>query len=100
MIINIPLTIPDELLANTIAKDYEIKITEKLTDEVRKVLIDQARWSSYSKNEHAGMEQIVFAKVDDILKDYKDEIIEAASDKLAERLARTKKAKELLGERR
>ena len=96
MIINIPLTVPDELLANTIAKDYEAKITEKLTDEVRKVLLDQVRWSYGSKNEHAGMEQIVFAKVDNILKDYKDEIIEAASDKLAERLARTKKAKELL----
>lgn len=97
MIINIPLTVPDELLANTIAKDYEEKIADKLTDEVRKVLIDQVRWSSYiSKTEQAGMEQIVFAKVDDILKDYKDEIIEAASDKLAERLARTKAAKELV----
>ena len=100
MIINIPLTVPDELLANTIAKDYEAKITEKLTDEVRKVLLDQVRWSYSLKNEHAGMEQIVFAKVDDILKNYKDEIIEAASDKLAERLARTKKAKELLEERK
>lgn len=101
MIINIPLTVPDELLANTIAKDYEVKITERLTDEVRKVLLDQVRGYTYSsKNEHVGMEQIVFSKVDNVLKDYKDEIIEAASDKLAERLARTKKAKELLEEKK
>ena len=97
MIITIPLSIPDELLENTIAKDYEAKITERLTDEVRKVLLDQVRYS-YGKSERQGMENIVFDKVDDILKKYKDDIIEAAAEKLAERLARTKKVKEMLND--
>ena len=97
MIITIPLSIPDELLENTIAKDYEAKITERLTDEVRKVLLDQVRYS-YTKSERQGMENIVFDKVDDILKKYKDDIIEAAAEKLAERLARTKKVKEMLND--
>lgn len=97
MIITIPLSIPDELLENTIAKDYEAKITERLTDEVRKVLLDQVKYS-YAKSERQGMENIVFDKVDDILKKYKDDIIEAAAEKLAERLARTKKVKEMLND--
>ena len=97
MIITIPLSIPDELLENTIAKDYEAKITERLTDEVRKVLLDQVKYS-YVKSERQGMENIVFDKVDDIMKKYKDDIIEAAAEKLAERLARTKKAKEMLND--
>lgn len=97
MIITIPLSIPDELLENTIAKDYEAKITERLTDEVRKVLLDQVKYS-YVKSERQGMENIVFDKVDDIMKKYKDDIIEAAAEKLAERLTRTKKVKEMLNE--
>lgn len=99
MIINIPLTIPDELLENTIAKDYEAKITERLTAEVRKVLCNyDDSYATYGKDPHKGMQRMVAFRVDDYLKLYKDDIIEAASDKLAERLARTKKGKALLGE--
>lgn len=97
MIINIPLTIPDELLENAIARDYETKIVENLTSEVRKCLQKQDD-SYYSKNEIRGLENWVGSKIDDILKEYKDEIINAAGEKLAERLARTKKGKALLGE--
>lgn len=94
MIINIPLNIPDEMLANTIAKDYEAKITERLTDEVRKAICDRDMY----RNRERGLAVWVGEKIDDILKEYKDEIIDAAADKLAERLARSKKGKALLGE--
>lgn len=99
-IINIPLNIPDELWANALAKDYEGKVVDKLTDEVRKCLAEHDSYSYYSrdKNVNRGLRDWVSDKIDDILKEYKDEIIEAAADKLAERLARTKKAKELLDE--
>ena len=97
MIINVPLNIPDELWTNTLAKDYEFKITEKLTDEVRKCIAEHDSYSYYSKGKdaHRGMHDWVSEKIDDILKEYKDDIINAAADKLAERLARTKAAKEL-----
>lgn len=98
MIINIPLSIPDELLENTIAKDYEAKITENLSNEVRKILKDHdIRYYGSAKNEKYGLESWIGNKIDDILKEYKDDIIEAAADKLSERLARTKKGKALLG---
>lgn len=99
MVINIPLSIPDELLENTIAKDYEAKITENLSNEVRKILKDHdMRYYNSAKNEKYGLESWVSCKIDNVIERYKDEIIEAAADKLAERLARTKKGKALLGD--
>ncbi len=92
MIINIPLTIDDELWASALARDYESKVTEKLTAEVRKVICDHDVY----KDQRRGMDSLVSDKLDDILKEYKDEIIDSAADKLAERLARTKKAKEII----
>lgn len=61
---------------NTIAKDYENKITERLTAEFRKAMCDHDAF-------------------DDILKEYcNNDVI--ATEAAAERLARTKAAKELI----
>lgn len=100
MIINIPLTIDDELWASALARDYESKVTEKLTDEIRKCIADKDSYSFYSKDKNVkrGLENWVSYKIDNILKEYKDEIIDAAAEKLAERLARTKRGKEILNE--
>lgn len=94
MIINIPLTIDDELWASALARDYESKVTERLTAEVRKAICDHDVY----KDQRRGMAAWVGDKIDDILKEYKDEIIDAAAEKLAERLARTKRGKEILNE--
>ena len=99
MIINIPLTIDDELWTSALARDYESKITEKLTDEVRKVIKDHdSRYYMSEKSFTEGLNEWVSYKIDDILKEYKDEIIDSAAEKLAERLARTKRGKEILNE--
>ena len=99
MIINIPLTIDDELWASALARDYESKVTEKLTNEVRKVIKDHdSRYYLREKSVNEGLSEWVGYKIDDILKEYKDDIIDAAAEKLAERLARTKKGRELLNE--
>lgn len=99
-IINVPINIPDELWTNALATDFETKVVAKLTDEVRKCIADHDHYSYYSKGKdaHRGMHDWVSDKIDNALKEYKDDIIEAAADKLAERLARTKKAKELLND--
>lgn len=99
MIINIPLIIDDELWASALARDYESKVTEKLTNEVRKEIMDHdSRYYLREKSFNAGLSEWVSVKIDDILKEYKDEIINAAAEKLAERLSRTKRAKEVLNE--
>ena len=94
MIINIPLTIPDELLENTIMKDYEQKVTDNLTKEVRNCMM---RHDPY-RDPNRGLDSWINSKLDDFLKEYKDEIIESAAERLADRLARSKKGKALLGE--
>lgn len=98
MIINVPLNIPDELWANALAKDYEDKVVDKLTAEVKKCLAEHDTYSYYrrDKDVNRGISEWISDKIDDILKEYKSDIIEAAADKLAERLARTKAAKELV----
>jgi hypothetical protein len=102
MIINIPLTIDDELWASALARDYESKVTEQLTNEIRKCIADKDTYSIYAKDKNVrrGLDNWVSCKIDDILKEYKDDIIDAAAEKLAERLARTKRAKEVLNENR
>lgn len=102
MIINVPLNIPDELWANALAKDYEDKVVKSLTEEVRKCIADHDHLSYYSRDKSAqrGMADWVSIKIDNVIKEYKPEIIEAAADKLAERLARTKAAKEILEDNR
>ena len=99
MIINIPLTINDELWESALARDYESKVIENLTNEVRKVIKDHdSRYYLREKSVNEGLSEWVGYKIDDILKEYKDDIIDAAAEKLAERLARTKKGRELLNE--
>lgn len=95
MIINIPLKIDDDLWENALAKDYEAKVVDRLTEEVRRCLAkhDSFSYSLTQSSVSRGLSNWVGAKLDDILKEYKAEIIEAAADKLAERLARTKAAK-------
>ena len=97
MIINILLNIDDELWASALARDYEAKVLEKLTDEVRKCITSHDdRYYLREKDFKQGLENWVGYKIDSIMKEYKDEIIDAAAEKLAEKLVRTKKAKEIL----
>lgn len=97
MIINIPLNIDDELWASALARDYEAKVIEKLTNEVRKCITDHDDYYyARAKDFNRGLANWVGYKIDSIMKEHKDEIIDAAAEKLAERLVRTKKAKEIL----
>ncbi len=98
MIINIPLNIPEELLENTIAKDYESKITENLTNEVRKIIAnhDDSYYYNTGKDFHRGLERFVASRTDILLNEYKDEIIDAAAKYLGNRLLKTKRGKEIL----
>ena len=93
MIINIPLNIPDEILNNALAKDYEDKILKNLTEEVRKC-IERRTYSTYDKL-NRGLDAYVDDHIGKIVSENKEQIIELAADKLATKLARTKAAKEV-----
>ena len=96
MIINIPLQIDDEMINSVIAADYQAKIEQNLTKQVEAAIKNKSR-SYYSKTVGDGLFYMAEEAIDKVISEYKDEIIDRAAAKLAERLARTKKAKEILG---
>lgn len=95
MIVNIPLQIDDEMLNSVIAKDYERKIEKNLTDMLHAELKRQAR-GYYSPSASDGLLVLAERAVDAVIQENKEIVIERASVKLAERLAKTKAAKEVL----
>ena len=96
MIINIPLQLDDELISKAAYADYENKIVQYLTNHVEKVLIRNASpWSMGAKPEE-GIRGYVVGIIERIIDKYRDEVIKAAAKELADRLARTKRGKEIL----
>ena len=96
MIINIPLQIDDEMINSVIAEDYQAKIEQNLTKQVEAAIKNQSR-NYYNKTIGDGLFYMAEEAVNKVISEYKEAIIDKAADKLAERLARTKKAKEILG---
>lgn len=97
MIIDIPLQINEAAFEEKIRNDYENKVEQLLLDQVVKVLKEHDdRYYRRDREASAGLANIVYKIVGDIMEQNRAEIIEAASDKLAERLSKTKKAKEIL----
>ncbi len=94
MIINIPINIDEDQFNKLVETDYERQNEDSIYKDVRKALEEKSGY--YNRRMSDGILVIVEEQIDCILKAYKNEIIEAAADKLAERLARTKAAKELI----
>lgn len=94
MIINIPINIDEDRFNKLVETDYERKIEDRIYKDICKALEEKSGY--YNKRMTDGILVMVEKQIDCILKAYKNEIIEAAADKLAERLARTKAAKELI----
>lgn len=96
MIINIPINIDEDQFNKLVETDYERKIEDRIYKDIRKALEEKSGY--YHRRMSDGILVMVEEQIDCILKAYKNEVIEAAANKLAERLARTKKGKALLGE--
>lgn len=96
MIINIPLQIDEKVIEKSLSADYQHKVEDYIFKEIEKVLLQECGY--YNKNKVQGMRELVKQRIDLYLEDMKEDIIEAAADRLADRLARTKKAKELIKE--
>lgn len=88
MIINIPLQINDELINKAMFEDYQKKVVENITKMVTNYLGDASgRWHGSEKE---GIQRLVNGSIDDHIKVFKDEIIEAAATKLSDRIIRSK----------
>ena len=97
MIINIPLQIDEATFEQKVRDDYADSVKQMLLAQVEKVLeeADDRYWSK-TKDPKRGLYMIITDRLDIFIKEHSDEIIEAAADNLAKRLARTKKGKEIL----
>ncbi len=90
MIINIPLHIDDELMEEKLANEARIQVVKDLTNRVDDIL---TQTNYYAKD---GLTAMIYKVIDKCIAENKDQIIELAAEKLAERLARTKAAKETI----
>lgn len=95
MIINIPLQIDEQKMEEVVARDYEGKIFEEITKCIKSTLAKKAQ-NYYGDKVVDGMQFLIEARIEKYLADYKDEIIEHASKLLAEKLAKSKRGKEIL----
>lgn len=101
MIINIPLQLDDELISKAAYADYESKIVQCIAKHIETVLKNKANpgWSYGAKPEdgmRAFIKDAVDAYVEKSVTENKDTILESAAKELADRLARTKRGKEIL----
>ena len=92
MIVNIPLNIDETAFEGQMSKDIENKVVRWLSDEIKNTLKRKAYGT-----EMDGLKEFVIDVVEKKIDSFRDEIIEAASKELANKLARSKKGKEILG---
>lgn len=95
MIINIPLQIDEEKMEEVIQKDYQGKVVEEIVKYIKTALTKHST-SYYGDRELNGMTELIKGEIDKFLDNHKDDIINAAGNVLAEKLARTKRGKALL----
>ena len=95
MIINIPLQVDEKRMEELIERDYQGKVLEAILDQVKKTLAKSAE-NIYSDRVSDGMRVLVEKQIRDYLKEHNEEIVTAAATNLAERLARSKKGREIL----
>ena len=95
MIINIPLQIDEEKMEEVVKKDYESKVMGEIVKYIKTALTKHST-SYYGDREMNGMTELIKEKIDIYLEKHNDEIIKAAGNALAEKLARTKRGKAIL----
>ena len=95
MIINIPLQIDEKKMEEVIQKDYQGKVVEEIVKYIKTALTKHST-SYYGDRELNGMTELIKGEIDQFLDNHKDDIINAAGNVLAEKLARTKRGKALL----
>ena len=95
MIINIPLQVDEKRMEELVERDYQGKVLEAILDQVKKTLAKNAE-NIYGDRVSDGMRVLVEIQIREYLKEHNEEIVTAAANNLAERLARSKKGREIL----
>lgn len=98
-IVQFAIGIDDKGIKERIERSAEKQIIERLYHDIALTLTNSTRWTEYpiSSELQGAFKRITKEAVDNAVNQHKDEIIKEAATILADRLFRTKAAKELLG---
>ena len=90
-IVQFAIGIDDDAIRKRVVESGEKQIIDSIAADVRKQIFRKDPWSRGKEEEFT-----IYAdrKIEDILNSWKDEIVDAAAEKLADRLMRTKRVKE------
>lgn len=97
MIINIPLQIDEKRMEEVLERDYQGKVIDKITEYIKTTLSNHST-KYYGDKVDDGMRVLIEMQIDKFLKGHADEVIESAANAMAEKLARSKRGKEILGD--
>ena len=96
MVINIPIQVDEAIMEEVVQRDYEQRVIKLIAEHIKTALTKQSTsYYAYDKVSD-GMTNLIYERIDLFIGEHKDEIIEIAGSRLAERLARTKAAKSLI----
>ena len=97
-IVQIAFDFDDERVRQTIENTVKKEVINGIqTDITNALLRNFGSWSgSWNHSKESALVDLMRERTDDFLKENKDVILEAAAKNLSERLARSKKGKELL----
>jgi len=96
-IVNIAFDFDDKKIAESIENQVYKEVVDNITTEVKKIIYKSSHYSRDKFDNPEPLRCIVEGKVQDIMEEHKDQIIEMAASKLADSLKRSKAVKEAVG---
>ena len=97
-IVQIAFDFDDERVRQTIENTVKKEVIDGIQTDITKALLHNFRYwnGSWDSSKENALVDLMRERTDEFLKENKDVILEAAAKNLSERLARSKKGKELL----
>lgn len=94
-VFSVPVTIgvDEEAIAKNIEKNVEGQVVKLISDEVKKIIFSRSTYYGREYDDEP-LRNLIKTKIDHILREKEDKIVELAAEILADKLARTKAVKE------
>lgn len=93
-IVQFGIGIDDEAIKQNVSANAEKEIIKKISNDVERIIFEKDVWGNVVNKNKAS--DFVERQIDKFLEDNRDTILELTSKYLADRLARTKRGKEIL----
>lgn len=97
MIINIPLVVDEKKMEEVLERDYSGKVIDRIEEYIKTTLKNNAE-RYYGDRVDDGMRVLIEERIDKYLQANKEAILERTAVLLTEKLARSKRGKQILEE--